>query len=136
RAARALNNAGACAESARLIEDYLDDQWESALLEDYADCVGGDVLGRIAHGEKWLHEQPNDAALLLALGRLCARQQLWGKAQSYLEAALAVASTCTAHIELARLFDHLERADDANQHYRSAADCLNQTQSRGGRKSV
>ncbi|MDP2195708.1 MAG: heme biosynthesis HemY N-terminal domain-containing protein [Rhodocyclaceae bacterium] len=136
RAARALNNAGACAESARLIEDYLDDQWESALLEDYAHCAGGDVLGRIAHGEKWLHEQPHDAALLLALGRLCARQQLWGKAQSYLEAALAVASTCAAHIELARLFDHLERVDAANQHYRSAADCLNQTQSRGGRKSV
>ena len=130
RAARALNNAGACAESARLIEDYLDDQWESALLEEYAHCAGGDVLGRIAHGEKWLHEQPNDAALLLALGRLCARQQLWGKAQSYLEAALAVASTCAAHIELARLFDHLERVDAANRHYRAAADCMANGQTR------
>lgn len=136
RVARALGSAGICTESARLIEDYLDEQWESALLEDYVNCAGGDVLGRIAHGEKWLHEQPNDAALLLALGRLCARQQLWGKAQSYLEASLAVAPTCAAHIELARLFDHLERLDDANRHYRAAADCLNQTQSRGGRKSV
>ncbi|MDO8958673.1 MAG: heme biosynthesis HemY N-terminal domain-containing protein [Rhodocyclaceae bacterium] len=136
RVARALGSAGVCTESARLIEDYLDEQWESALLEDYVNCAGGDVLGRIAHCEKWLHEQPNDAALLLALGRLCARQQLWGKAQSYLEASLAVASTCAAHIELARLFDHLERVGEANQHYRAAADCLNQTQSRGGRTSV
>lgn len=123
-AARALNSAGACAESARLIEDYLDDQWESALLEDYVNCAGGDVLGRIAHCEKWLHEHANDAALLLALGRLCARQQLWGKAQSYLEASLAIAANCAVHIELARLCDQLERLDEANRHYRAAAKCM------------
>lgn len=141
RAAHALSAAGACAECAELVEDFLDDAWEPALLEDYAGCVGGDVLGRIAHCEKWLHEHPNDAELLLALGRLCARQQLWGKAQSYLEASLAVARSCAAHIELARLFDHLERADDANRHYRAAANCqadvqMRASQSRGGKKSV
>ena len=123
-AARALNNARACAESARLIEDFLDDQWESALLEDYVSCAGGDVLGRIAHCEKWLHEHANDAALLLALGRLCARQQLWGKAQSYLEASLAVAASYAVHIELARLCDQLERPDEADGHYRAAANCM------------
>lgn len=141
RAARALNAAGACAESALLIEDYLDERWESALLEDYAGCNGGgDVLGRIAHCEKWLHEQPNDAVLLLALGRLCAQRQLWGKAQSYLEASLAVEKSCAAHIELARLCDLLERGEEANRHYRAAANCQlgqNQaSQSRGGRKSL
>lgn len=139
RAAWALANAGHCAESAQLIEDYLDERWESSLLEPYADCKGGDLLGRIAHGEKWLHEHPQDALLLLALGRLCMQQQLWGKAQSFLEASLAVAPSCAAHIELARLFDRLERRDDANRHYRAAAQCQNtkpQFQSRGIRKSV
>lgn len=139
RAAWALANAGHCAECAQLIEDYLDERWESALLEAYADCKGGDVLGRIAHCEKWLHEHPQDAVLLLALGRLCMQQQLWGKAQSFLEASLAVAPSCAAHIELARLFDRLERTDAANRHYRSAADCQStkpQFQSRGVRKSV
>lgn len=138
-AARALIAAGACAESAQLIEDYLDEHWESALLEDYANCPGGDLLGRIAHGEKWLHEHPNDGILLLALGRLCAQRQLWGKAQSYLEASLAVEKSCAAHIELAHLFDRLERTDAANRHFRAAAGCPDQTafsQSRGGRKSM
>lgn len=121
RATRALVAAGACAECAQLIEDYLDERWESALLADYARCTGGDVLGRIAHCEKWLHEHPQDAALLLALGRLCAQRQLWGKAQSYLEASLAVQATRDAHVELARLLDRLERADDAQRHYRAAA---------------
>jgi HemY protein len=121
RAARALNAAGSCGESAVLIEDYLDERWESALLEDYARCSGGDLLGRIAHCEKWLHEHPDDAALLLALGRLCAQRQLWGKAQSYLEASLAVRPTRGAHVELAQLCDGLGRAEEANRHYRAAA---------------
>jgi HemY protein len=139
RAAWALTTAGHCAECAQLVEDYLDERWESVMLEPYADCQGGDVLGRIAHCEKWLHEHPQDAVLLLALGRLCMQQQLWGKAQSFLEASLAVAPSCAAHIELARLFDRLERTADADRHYRSAASCQSakpQFQSRGVRKSV
>jgi len=136
RATRALTAVGACAESGQLIEDYLGECWESVLLEDYARCESGDVLGHIAHCERWLHAHPSDAMLLLTLGRLCARQQLWGKAQSYLEASLAVDASCAGHVELAGLFDHLERPDDANQHYRAAAACFNQTQARGGRKSV
>jgi hypothetical protein len=55
----------------------------------YAECRGGDTLGRIARAEKWLEKHPEDARLLLALGRLCREQQLWGKAQSYFEASLA-----------------------------------------------
>ncbi len=139
RATGALAAAGACAESAQLIEDYLDERWESALLEVYSICSGGDVLGRLAHCEKWLHEHPQDAVLLLALGRLCTQRQLWGKAQSYLEASLAVAASCAAHVELARLYDRLERTDEANRHYRAAAECQSvtpQIQSRGSRKSL
>lgn len=139
RAARALSAAGACAESARLIEDYLDERWESMLLEEYAACEGGDVLGRIAQCEKWLHGHQNDGMLLLTLGRLCVLRQLWGKAQSYFEASLAVMPECAVHLELARLFDRLERVDAANRHYRAAARCQSgttQIQSRGERKSV
>jgi HemY protein len=139
RTAAALAQAGACAESAQVIEEYLDERWESALLEIYAGCPGGDALGRIAHCEKWLHEHPQDAALLLALGRLCMQRQLWGKAQSYLEASLAVEEGAAAHIELARLLDRLEKPDEANRHYRAAAkfwSATPQIQSRGGRKSL
>ncbi|MDI6751187.1 MAG: heme biosynthesis HemY N-terminal domain-containing protein [Pseudomonadota bacterium] len=137
KASRLLAAAGACAECAELVEEFLDETWEPALIKDYAACPGGDVLGRIAHCEKWLAAHPQDAELLLALGRLCFRHELWGKAQSYLEAALAVTPSCEAHLELARLFDRLERVDEANRHYRAAADCQEAaSQSRGGRNSV
>jgi len=120
-AARALAAADDCGDAAQLVEDFLDDQWDSSLAEAYGECEGGDVLARIAHAEKWLVAHPRDAKLLLTLGRLCRRRQLWGKAQSYFEASLAVEPTTAAHLELAGLLDHLERTAEADRHYRAAA---------------
>ncbi|MBI3524753.1 MAG: heme biosynthesis protein HemY [Betaproteobacteria bacterium] len=120
-AARLLIAAGDCLNAQRIVEDALDEEWDSTLLATYAACHGGDVLGRIAQAEGWLKQQPRDAQLLLVLGRLCRQQQLWGKAQSYLEASLSVQPSRATHIELAGLFDQLARTDEANRHYRAAA---------------
>ena len=46
---------------------------------------------------------------------MCLRQRLWGKAQS------SVAPSQQALLELARLFDQLERPEEANKHYRASA---------------
>ena len=121
QAARTLVSLGGCAEAATLIEDFLDERWDSSVLGLYADCEGGDTLARIAHAEKWLAANPRDEQLLFALGRLCRHQKLWGKAQSYLEASLAIRVSRGAHIELAQLLEHLERGNEANRHYRAAA---------------
>jgi HemY protein len=120
-ASSALVRAGDGPGAAQLVEDVLDERWDSSLISAYAQCPGGDVLGRIAHCEKWLHERPRDAQLLLALGRLCRERQLWGKAQSYLEASIAVEATRAAHVELAQLLDSLEKSALAERHYRAAA---------------
>lgn len=53
--------------------------------------------------ESWLKQAPQDAQLLLCLGRLCLRNQLWGKAREYLEASLQFARQADTCIELARL---------------------------------
>jgi HemY protein len=120
-AARALAAANDCGEAAQLVEDFLDEQWDSALAEAYGECEGGDVLARIAHAEKWLVAHPRDARLLLTLGRLCRRKQLWGKAQSYLDASIAIESSRAAHLELAGLLDSLDKQTQADRHYRVAA---------------
>ena len=124
--ARALMLAGDCREAQRVIEDALEENWDASLLLAYGDCgkpgeVAGDVLGRIARAEKWLQRMPRDGELLLTLGRLCRQQQLWGKARSYLEAALAVAPSRAAHVDLAQLLEQLEESALAARHYRSAA---------------
>ena len=124
--ARALATAGDSREARRVIEDALDEGWNAGLVLAYGECgpngePAGDVLGRIAQAEKWLQRRPRDGALLLTLGRLCRQQQLWGKARSYLEAALAIAPSRVAHVELAQLLDQLEESALAARHYRAAA---------------
>lgn len=124
-AAKALTALNAEGEAQKLIEASLDkpggDTWQSELAAIYGRLSGGEQTARIAKAEGWLHNHPGDAVLLLALGRMCQRQRLWGKAQSYLEASLSVRATQEAHLALARLLDELDKADEANQHYRASA---------------
>lgn len=124
-AARALMALGADGESQKLIERALDDAdadaWQPELAALYGRLAGGEQTARIARAEAWLRRHADDALLLIALGRMCQRQRLWGKAQSYLEASLSVSQTQEAHLELARLLDQLEKHDQANQHYRASA---------------
>ena len=129
--ARALVADGAGDEAQKLIEATFEaipnHEWLGELLSLYGQLTGGGQLERIARAEAWLKEYPADARLLMALGRMCRRQRLWGKAQSYLEASLAIAPTQEAHLELAQLFDQLERGDEANRHYRRASALLDAT---------
>jgi HemY protein len=72
-----------------------------------------------------MRERPNDSELALALGALCLKQKLWGKAQRYLEQALSDATdppmVREAHLKLAQLHEALGQFDQANQHYRLCA---------------
>lgn len=124
-AARALLAQGGQAEAQKLIESVLDSlkngEWQPELVAIYGRLTGGEPMARIAKAEAWLRQHPDDARLLKALGRLCLRQRLWGKAQSYLEASLSVEASQQGHLELARLFDLLERPEEANKHYRASA---------------
>ncbi len=124
-AARALMILDAGSEAQKLIETALDaaddDAWQADLVALYGRLAGGEQTARIAKAEAWLRRHPDDALLLMALGRMCQRQRLWGKAQSYLEASLSVMVTQEAHLELAHLFDQLGRGEEANKHYRASA---------------
>jgi HemY protein len=88
----------------------------------HAESVNGDALPRIERAEGWLQAQPRDAPLLLTLGRLCARQGLWGKAQSYLEASIAIEPTWSAQLALAQLHEKLGNAEAAHRHARESLD--------------
>ncbi|OGA01421.1 MAG: hypothetical protein A3I00_03920 [Betaproteobacteria bacterium RIFCSPLOWO2_02_FULL_64_12] len=121
-AARAFIQAGDVRGAQRIIEEALAQEWRAELVLLYGECPDGESLERIQRAEKWLAERPQDPELLLTLGRLCARRELWGKAQSYFEASLALQRSRAAHVALAQLLDHLGRAEEANRHYRAAAE--------------
>lgn len=71
------------------VESALRREWSSQLAGTYG-SLSGDDEGRLRRVEGWLDAHPNDASLLLTLGRMCVRAKLWGKARKYLERALAL----------------------------------------------
>jgi HemY protein len=121
-AARAFIRLGDCRRAHRIIEQALERDWDGALALLYGECTDEDALERLEHAETWLRERPREAELLLTLGRLCMQRELWGKAQSYLEASLATQPTQGAHLALADLFERLGRTEEASRHFRSSAD--------------
>ena len=86
----------------------------------YAECRLPDTTRQLDLAERWLTAHRDDAALLAALGRLCEREKLWGKAQTYLEASLALDPGWRTHVALGELFASLGRADEANAHLAAA----------------
>lgn len=121
-AARAFMEIGDSRRAHRIIEEALERNWDGTLALLYGEREDRDALERLERAEKWLTARPGEAELLLTLGRLCVQRELWGKAQSYLEASLATRPTQAAHIALARLCERLGRADEAGRHYRASAD--------------
>lgn len=126
--ARRLLALGGCEFAARVIGDTLDKQWDQELVTlfgqfpEWETSCNDDLLKLIQRAEAWLPQHPNDAELLLALGRLCHGQDLWGKAQSYLEASIAVRPSVAAHLALAELLEQHGRHELASPHFKA---CLN-----------
>jgi HemY protein len=72
------------------IESGLRREWSEALVRAYGELGPAEASTRLRQAEGWLAAQPNSAALLLSLGRLCNQNALWGKAREYLSRALAI----------------------------------------------
>ncbi len=132
-AAAAFQEQGQHAEAVAIIERSLDTEWDGGLVNLYGECGGEDSLRQIECAERWLKKHRTDAVLLLALGRLCARRQLWGKAQSYLEASIALEPTYAAHLELAQLHERLDHPEAARAHHQASLElAVAQLERQGG----
>jgi HemY protein len=105
-----------------IVEQALERDWNPALVALYGEAASGDALPQIERAEKWLRVHARDPALLLALGKLCMKQGLWGKAQSYIEASLALEPTHDGHMTLAALMEQLGKHQEAVQHFRRSAE--------------
>ena len=106
--------------AADLLARSLERNWDSGSVLLYAECEPDDGTRQLETAERWLMDHPQDALLLYALGRLCERQQLWGKAQTYLEASLALDEHWRAHVALGELLARLDRPGEANAHLAAA----------------
>jgi HemY protein len=113
------------ADARKVIEEALAHNWDARLLRRYPETAADDPLPLIQRAEAWRKGRSEDPDLLFALGLLCLRQQLWGKAQAFLEQVLKLADNeplrIRAHRALALLHEELGHADEATRHYRASA---------------
>lgn len=88
--AQAALRVGASDQAEAVLRRALKSTWTPALVAAYGRLDTSNPNAQLVTAEKWLNERPEDSELLLTCGRLCLKNQLWGKARSYLETSLAI----------------------------------------------
>lgn len=119
-AAQSFLQLGGDREAAEIIANALVREWDPDLVELYGECRLPDATKQIEQAERWLSTHNQDATPLRVLGTLCQRQQLWGKAQTYLEASLALDNHWRTQLALGEMLGRLGKSDEANAHFVAA----------------
>ena len=101
-------NKNASKRCEQLLVKAIDQKWDNQLISYYGKLQLEDASSQLATAEKWLQDYGSSDVLLLALGRICIRLKLWGKAQSYLEASIGVKPGAESCLELANLLNRKE----------------------------
>ena len=96
----------------------LKSDWQAPLVRLYGLVEATDTTKQLKKAETWLKNRGEDPDLLLASARLCLRNELWGKARSYLETVISLRPTPEAYREYGALLTRLGEADAAAEAYR------------------
>ena len=128
--ADALANIDALPEALKTLEKSLETQWSDTLIHKYSLlCLRSDdkmAVQQLQKAEGWLNSREQDAVLLLALGRLSLRNQLWGKARDYLERSLKLRQDYEVFAELARLLQNLKEPERSGRYLQAATTLVSQ----------
>lgn len=103
-----------------LIVASLKNEWSPVLVLRYGDPLSGDRIKRLKQCEKWLKKHPEDAALHLALGRLCAGESLWGKAREHMVKSLELEPTSLGYDAFGQLLERQGEMEPAMACFRNA----------------
>lgn len=94
----------------KLLKKHYDDE----LINLFARTKVEDTALQLQYAERWLDHKGDNPILLLALGRIALRCELWGKARDYLEQSLKLKPAPETYAELARLLSHLGEHKNSN----------------------
>lgn len=113
-----LVSLGGNALAEKTILQELKKRWDPALVRLYGFIQGADVRRQLATAEDWLADHPRDPQLFLCLGRLAARDKLWGKSRDYFEKSYRLQRSAETCAELGRLLDGLGEPKVAAAYFR------------------
>jgi HemY protein len=92
--------------------------WDPELVRIYGYLQSDDVRRQLSRAESWLTAHPDDPQLFLCLGRLAARDKLWGKSRDYFEKSYRLQRSPEICAELGRLLSGLGEASIAAAYFR------------------
>lgn len=101
-----------------LLNKFLKKTYDKNLVQLYGLINASQPKRQLQIAESWLKRSPNDAVLLLCLGRICVRCQLWGKARAYFEDSLKCGANAEIYAEFGKLLEYLGDSTIAMQSYR------------------
>jgi HemY protein len=102
------------------LRNALKTEWVSELLVPYGEPGPDDAGRRLAQCEKWLLDHPDDHWLHLSLARLCAREELWGKARQHMVRSLEIEPTVSGYDALGQLLERKGELEVAMACFRNA----------------
>lgn len=117
----ALAQAGDVNEARRIGVTLLDSEYDEGVLEAYAALSDVPSRQRLEQLERWRLVHGERPKLLEMLGRICASERLWGKAEAYLLDALMAGDTVSARVALAQLYEAVGKPQQAAVQYQHAA---------------
>jgi len=113
-----LIHAGDVSGAAKVIQRALKQDWDGDLARLFGYVELPDAGRQLAQAEAWLADHPRDYQLLLTLGRLSCRHELWGKARDYFESSYRQRRTPEVCAELGRLLAALGEDRESAGYFR------------------
>lgn len=105
-------------EAEKLLQKTIDNNYCPELIYLYGQVRSDNITKQISRAEQWLATHQEDPLLLLTLGKLCQRNQLWGKAKEYLEKSIKLKHMPETYFELAGYYAERGDTQKSNQLFR------------------
>ncbi len=113
-----LRRTGQSERAEKELVTALKSEWRGPLVRLFGIIEGPDASKQLKRAEGWLSSHADDPDLLLTAARLCLRNELWGKARSYLETVITLQPTPEAYQEYGALLNQLGETDAAADAFR------------------
>jgi HemY protein len=105
-------------EAEELIRKTLKSDWQAELAKIYGSLPLKDLNRQLVMVGAWLKMYGSKPEILLILGKLCMRVQLWGKAKDYFQKCLALGPNAEASLQYGKLLEELGEENEAVEKYR------------------
>ncbi len=112
-------------EAGKILEAAISKERNDRLINAYANCPDDQVQRRLNMAEQWNKSSPDNKELLISLGALCIRAELWGKAEHYLQQSLKLGEDRRSNLLLGTLYSEIDKPTEATKYWKRASNLVN-----------